>query len=413
MPGEEVPPSISSDRATHAHDISSRLARIHHAGNDEEKQALSRAIDAISDHGDDDLLQEQGGEPQEGPPRGSFTSGLIWMIINILATIGIVFTNKAIFSDPSLKLAQLTFACFHFLVTYLTLFILSRPALAFFTPRRVPLLDILPLSLAMSLNVILPNLSLAFSTVTFYQIARILLTPTVALLNYVLYGATLPRGAILALIPACIGVGMVSYYDSLPPPPPPPPPTAATIISSSTSPAIQMQTTTITTTTPLGIFFALAGTLASSAYTVLIGAAHRRLRLSSMQLLLNQAPVSAVLLLYAIPFLDTWPAPAPAAAPGPGPAPAAAAAAGAAGRCWWWWCCGWWGWRMWWWSWWPKRGALIGLSGLFAAAINVSQFFIVARAGPVSSTVVGHVKTCAIVTLGWLVSGRGVGDKGG
>ncbi|AEO68919.1 uncharacterized protein THITE_2010130, partial [Thermothielavioides terrestris NRRL 8126] len=331
--------------------------------------------------------------PQEGPPRGSFTSGLIWMIINILATIGIVFTNKAIFSDPSLKLAQLTFACFHFLVTYLTLFILSRPALAFFTPRRVPLLDILPLSLAMSLNVILPNLSLAFSTVTFYQIARILLTPTVALLNYVLYGATLPRGAILALIPACIGVGMVSYYDSLPPPPPPPPPTAATIISSSTSPAIQMQTTTITTTTPLGIFFALAGTLASSAYTVLIGAAHRRLRLSSMQLLLNQAPVSAVLLLYAIPFLDTWPAPAPAAAPGPGPAPAAAAAAGAAGRCWW--------------------GALIGLSGLFAAAINVSQFFIVARAGPVSSTVVGHVKTCAIVTLGWLVSGRGVGDKGG
>ena len=41
-----------------------------------------------------------------------------------------------------------------------------------------------------------------------------------------------------------------------------------------------------------------------------------------------------------------------------------------------------------------------------AALINVSMFFIIAGAGPVSSTVVGHVKTCSIVTLGWVVSGR-------
>lgn len=28
-----------------------------------------------------------------------------------------------------------------------------------------------------------------------------------------------------------------------------------------------------------------------------------------------------------------------------------------------------------------------------------------------SSTVVGHVKTCTIVALGWMTSGRAVGDK--
>lgn len=43
--------------------------------------------------------------------------------------------------------------------------------------------------------------------------------------------------------------------------------------------------------------------------------------------------------------------------------------------------------------------------------LNISQFFIVAQAGPVSSTVVGHVKTCAIVALGWMVSGRAIHDK--
>jgi solute carrier family 35 protein E3 len=280
-----------------------------------------------------------------------------------------VFTNKAIFSDPSLKLAQLTFACFHFLITFLTLFVLSRPQLALFQPRRVSLLDILPLAVTMSLNVILPNLSLAFSTVTFYQIARILLTPTVALLNYMLYRATLPPRAILALIPACLGVGLVSYYDTLPRGG-----TATTSTTTIITPTTAAQPTTQQHTHPLGVLFALSGTLASSLYTVWIAAYHRRLQLSSMQLLFNQAPVSAALLLYAIPFADTWPA-SWAALP-------------------------------------ASRWALIALSGGFASVINISQFFIVAQTGPVSSTVVGHVKTVRIVALGGVVSGRGVGDWG-
>ncbi len=142
----------------------------------------------------------------------------------------------------------------------------------------------IPLSIAMSLNVILPNLSLAYSSVTFYQVARILLTPTVALMNYVLYQATLPRNAILALVPACMGVGMVSYYDSLP-----------------------TGDNNVKATSGLGVIFAFTGIFASSLYTVWIASYHRKLQMSSMQLLYNQAPVSAFLLLYVIPFVDTFP----------------------------------------------------------------------------------------------------------
>jgi solute carrier family 35 protein E3 len=43
--------------------------------------------------------------------------------------------------------------------------------------------------------------------------------------------------------------------------------------------------------------------------------------------------------------------------------------------------------------------------------INISQFFIIAQTGPVSSTVVGHRKTCTIVALGWVTSGRRADDK--
>lgn len=43
--------------------------------------------------------------------------------------------------------------------------------------------------------------------------------------------------------------------------------------------------------------------------------------------------------------------------------------------------------------------------------INLSQFFIIAGAGPTSSTVVGHVKTCLIVSLGWITSAKPVTDR--
>ncbi|KAI1451001.1 integral membrane protein [Annulohypoxylon stygium] len=297
------------------------------------------------------LLGEKvaGNQPPRNSPNGGFCWAGLWIVVNTLATIGIVFTNKAIFSDPSLKLAQLIFAAFHFFMTWLFLFTLSRPRFAFFSPRRISLREIIPLSIAMSLNVVLPNLSLAFSTVTFYQVARILLTPTVATMDYVLYKSVLPENAIVALVPACLGVAMVSYYDSLP-----------------------TEDASVKTTSGLGVIFAFSGIFASSLYTVWIKSYQRKLQVSSMQLLFNQAPVSALLLLYAIPFIDTFPT----------------------------------------WSEVPvNRWFMILMSGIFASLINLSQFFIVGHTGPVSSTVVGHLKTCLIVALGWATSGRSVGDK--
>jgi solute carrier family 35 protein E3 len=204
----------------------------------------------------------------------------------------------------------------------------------------------------MCLNVVLPNLSLAFSTVTVYQLCRVLLTPITALLNFVLYKATIPRNAVLALIPVCAGVGITSYYDIKP---------AAATPTDKPAPSTSL----------IGIFFALAGVCASSAYTVLIGAYHKKLSMSSSQLLFNQAPISSVMLLFAVPFADHIPV--LSAVP-------------------------------------QYRWAMILMSGGFAALINISQFYIVAGSGPVSSTVVGHLKTVSIVGIGWVLSGKSVTD---
>lgn len=92
------------------------------------------------------------------------------------------------------------------------------------------------------------------------------------------------------LAPVCFGVGVVSWFDT------------------TTGPAKGDdgggEGFTTTTTTPLGVAFAMMGVVASSLYTVWIQWYHEKLECSSMQLLMNQAPVSVLVMLYVIPVAD-------------------------------------------------------------------------------------------------------------
>ena len=150
-----------------------------------------------------------------------------------------------------------------------------------FETKKVDPIRILPLALGMIFNVVLTNTSLAYSSIQFYQVSRVFLTPTVALLNYMISRTTIPSHAVLTLVPVCVGVGIVSYFDTKPTP--------------GSKAAV---------TSPIGVLFAFGGVFASSIYTVWIKKYHNVLQCSSMQLLFNQAPVSVLLMLYVIPFSD-------------------------------------------------------------------------------------------------------------
>jgi solute carrier family 35, member E3 len=197
-----------------------------------------------------------------------------------------VFTNKQIFA--SLNNIQVTFAAFHFALTGTLLYVVSRPGVALFEQKWAKPQRLVPIAIALCLNVILPNASLAFSSVVFYQLVRILLTPLVAILNYFLYQKKLGTPAASSLAVVCLGVGTVCYYDSLP--------------RSGIRGNHQMQTTSA-----LGVFFSFAGILASSIYTLWIAKFHEALDMNSMQLLSNQTPVGVLLLLFAIPWVDDLP----------------------------------------------------------------------------------------------------------
>jgi solute carrier family 35 protein E3 len=93
------------------------------------------------DNSDAKSFQETEPVPDRAATRRKF---LIWTAINMAATIGIVFTNKAIFNDPAFKLMQTSFASFHFVCTGLTLWVVSRKSIGAFIPKRAGVVEMLP-----------------------------------------------------------------------------------------------------------------------------------------------------------------------------------------------------------------------------------------------------------------------------
>lgn len=186
-----------------------------------------------------------------------------------------------------------------------------------FSPKLLPVYNMIPLAISMAMNIVGMNLSLQISTITFYQITRVLLTPTVAVINFFIYKKSIPRLAAYSLIPMCFGVALISYYDVKPPPPPGSP---------------------IKSTGLLSILVAFGSVAISGVYTVWVGTYQRKYEVNGFQLLYNQAPLGGVLLLYAVPWTDRFPNLTEAPT------------------------------NIW---------LMIAFSGFLAAMINVSQFFII------------------------------------
>ncbi|KAK5732714.1 hypothetical protein LTR17_010269 [Elasticomyces elasticus] len=311
----------------------------------------------VDDHTDEHVYEAEALLPSDESlekkrirPFGMTPKSCLSIAINIFSAVGLVFVNKRIFEDDDLRHAQVTFAATHFAITAATLYGVSSPPIALFQRKRVGFLQILPLAFAMILAVVLTNASLAYSSIQFYQVARVLVTPCVALLEFIILRKKIPVAAGLTLIPVCLGVGIVSYFDT----------------SADPNAHISHRTT------PLGVFFALISLVASATYTVMIKKYHDITQCESAQLLLNQSPASVLLMLYIIPFSDDLTV-----------------------------------WRT------VSLGtwAVIFLSGMLACLLHISQFLIVDGAGPVASTVVGHAKTCLIIAIGWSYSRRPLNDN--
>ena len=91
----------------------------------------------------------------------------MYIVLNITSSIGIVLTNKWVFSNEGFSFGTLLTAI-HFVFTFLGLVICAK--LGIFTPKKIELRKVMPLCLSFCGFVVLTNLSLQYNSVGFYQV---------------------------------------------------------------------------------------------------------------------------------------------------------------------------------------------------------------------------------------------------
>lgn len=197
--------------------------------------------------------------------NGRIVAGLL---VNLLASICIVFINKWIYVHYGFP--NMTLTLVHFLVTWLGLFVCQR--LELFAPRSLQPRRVAGLALSFCGFVALTNLSLQNNSIGTYQLAKAMTTPAIILIQTLGYKHSFSPRIKLTLVPITLGVVLNSYYD------------------------IQFNL--------LGITFASLGVLVTSLYQVWVGTKQHELQVNSMQLLYYQAPMSSAFLMLLVPWFE-------------------------------------------------------------------------------------------------------------
>ena len=118
---------------------------------------------------------------------------------NILSAISIVFLNKAIYVSYSFPSMTLTLV--HFVITSFALQVCAW--LDVFSPKGVPLSNVLPLACSFCGFVVFTNLSLQYNTVGTYQLAKAMTTPVILFIQALFYSKPTSIPIILTTVSCC------------------------------------------------------------------------------------------------------------------------------------------------------------------------------------------------------------------
>lgn len=126
----------------------------------------------------------------------SSTKLFICIVGNIFSSIAIVFCNKWIYTNYGFP--NVTLTCIHFVMTYLALKVCI--VLNIFTPKKIPLCEMIPLCLCFCGFVVFTNLSLQNNTVGTYQVAKVMTTPTILIVHSLIYHKKYSLKIILTIV---------------------------------------------------------------------------------------------------------------------------------------------------------------------------------------------------------------------
>ncbi|EPY36472.1 solute carrier family 35, member E3 [Strigomonas culicis] len=223
-----------------------------------------------------------------------------------------------------------TLTIFHFFVTFLSLLVCLK--FRVFQFKRIPILKVMPLCASFCGFVVLTNVSLLKNTVGFYQLMKVLTTPFLVVIQTLFYHQKFSKHVVLSLGVICVGVIIATFND--------------------------------TKTTISGTLVALSAVLVTCMYQIWVGTKQKELDCNGYQLLLYQAPISALLLLPIATFTEDYIQD----------------------------------------MYLPEMDTIlmIFLTGVLAFLVNLSIFLVIGKTSPVTYNVLGHTKLCIILSMGFV-----------
>ena len=192
-----------------------------------------------------------------------------FMLFNFLSSTCIIFANKTLAKKYNFKFSVLLTG-FHFIVTYIGAMACKR--FGMYKPKKLNPWDVFPITAAFVGFVVFNNLSLQENSVGFYQLAKVMTTPVIAIIQQLFFGVNMDSRLKLAMIPVIFGVILASVSD------------------------VEFN--------KLGCFWAIAGILSTSYYQIFVKTKQKALQANSFQILEYQAPQAAAIVLVLSPFLD-------------------------------------------------------------------------------------------------------------
>jgi len=263
-------------------------------------------------------------------------------LMNILSASGIVFANKLVFQTFGFKFTTaLTWV--HTIFTLIGMRIFCR--FGMFDRKVIPVTRVISLAAAFVAYIVCCNLNLNFNTIGFYQISKIAVAPAVLVIEYMLFRKTASTKVLLSVAVVCCGIGVATVTD--------------TQVSANS----------------LGLLIGLSAIMSTASYQVFAGSKQKELQAGSMQLLHEYTPVASVLLGIMIPIFEPmgWMERTPETVLGYHYTFAACAA--------------------------------ILFSAVLGLLVSLSTFLVIGATSSLTYNVVGHLKTCIILTGGCVLFG--------
>ncbi|CAB1184580.1 unnamed protein product [Spirodela intermedia] len=200
-------------------------------------------------------------------------SPTIALSFNFFVSVGIIMMNKLVLGRVGFNYPIfLTFI--HYVVSWLLMGLLNAASLLPSPPpaRATPFSTLLVLAVVMAVSTGLANVSLKYNSVGFYQMAKIAVTPTIVLAEFILFRKTVSFHKVVALTVVSAGVAVATVTD------------------------LQFQL--------FGACVALAWIVPSAANKVLWSSLQQRHNWTALALMWKTTPMTLFFLLTMIPWLD-------------------------------------------------------------------------------------------------------------